>query len=126
MTSPYEPAGPSGPAVPPPAGDVTSDDRLWALLAYVISPIVPIIILLMEDKKNRPFLKAHTFQALAAGVVILVVTMVLGIIPLVGCVAPILALAGWVYLIYLGIQAYNGQYVTIPVITDFVKKQGWA
>jgi hypothetical protein len=29
-------------------------------------------------------------------------------------------------MIYWGIQAYQGNYVTIPVITDFVKKQGWA
>ena len=35
----------------------TDDDKLWALLAYVFSPLVPIIIFLMEDKKERPFLK---------------------------------------------------------------------
>ena len=52
------------PAPETPAQDpgVTSDDKLWAMLAYLLSPIVPIIILLMEDKKNRPFLKAHTVQ----------------------------------------------------------------
>jgi hypothetical protein len=33
----------------PPTGDITSDDKLWALLAYVLSPLIPIIILLMED-----------------------------------------------------------------------------
>ncbi len=44
--------------------EVTSDDKLWALLAYVLTPLVPVIILLMEDKKNRPFLKAHNVQAL--------------------------------------------------------------
>lgn len=32
--------------------DVTSDDKLWALLCYVIPIIVPIIVLLMEEKKN--------------------------------------------------------------------------
>ena len=35
---------------------VTSDDKLWAALAYVLTPLIPIIILLMEDKKNRPFI----------------------------------------------------------------------
>ena len=37
------------------SGDVTSDDKLWAALAYVFTPIVPIIILVMADKKDRPF-----------------------------------------------------------------------
>ena len=33
--------------------EITSDDKLWALLAYILSPLVPIIILVMEDKKNQ-------------------------------------------------------------------------
>ena len=55
-----------------PMMEATSDDKLWALLAYVLTPIVPIIILLMEDKKNRPFIRAHNAQALAWGLVNLV------------------------------------------------------
>jgi len=31
-----------------------------------------------------------------------------------------------VIVIYFGIQAYNGKLVEIPVITNFVKQQGWA
>jgi uncharacterized protein len=104
----------------------TSDDRLWALLAYLFTPVVPIVILLMEEKKNRPFIKAHNFQALVAGIALVVVLTVVGIIPLVQCLTPILALVGWVYLIYVGIQAYNGKYVTIPFLTNFVKQQGWS
>ncbi|MBE2224333.1 MAG: hypothetical protein IAF02_22525, partial [Anaerolineae bacterium] len=30
--------------------DVTADDKLWALLAYVLTPLIPIIIMLMADK----------------------------------------------------------------------------
>ena len=43
--------------------EISSDDRLMAALAYVFSPLVPIIFLLMEDKKNRPFIKAHVGRA---------------------------------------------------------------
>ena len=50
----------------------TAADKLWALSAYVFTPIIPIVILLMEDKKNRPFLRAHNAQALAWGIVNLV------------------------------------------------------
>lgn len=102
--------------------DVTPDDRLWALLDYIFTPIVPVIVLLMEDKKNRPFLRAHTVQALAWGVVVYVISFVLSFVIIGACIG----LLGLIVNIYWGIQAYNGKYVNIPVITDFVKKQGWA
>lgn len=103
-------------------GDITSDDKLWALLAYVFSPLVPVIILLMEDKKNRPFLKVHTMQALVLGVINLVLAVVLGWLIFTVCINVGL----WVYSIYLGYSAYQGQEVSIPVVTDLVKNQGWA
>jgi uncharacterized protein len=121
MTSQYEPTGPTGPTITPPPDDVTSDDKLWALLAYIFTPVVPIILLLMEDKKNRTFIRAHNYQALALGV-IQVVLWALSFT----CVTAILGLLLFVAQIYWGIQAYNGNYVTIPVVTDFIKRQGWA
>ncbi len=103
--------------------EITSDDKLWGLLCYIFSPIVPIIILLIEDKKNRPFLKAHTVQALVLGVVLWLINSFLTPVLFIGCVT---GLATIVLMIYYGIKAYNGEYITIPVITDFVKNQGWA
>lgn len=102
--------------------DVTSDDKLWSLLAYILTPIVPIIILLMEDKKNRPFIRAHNMQALVVGVVNVVIGLFLSWTVVLACV-PLLI---WVACIYWGIQAYNGKMVEIPVITNLVKNQGWA
>ncbi|MFW5942493.1 MAG: DUF4870 domain-containing protein [bacterium] len=104
-----------------PQGEVTSDDKLWALLAYVLTPIVPIIILLLEDKKNRPFIRAHNAQALAWGIVSIIVGAIIGAVL---CGIPYLVM--WAIGIYWGWQAYQGQTVNIPVITDFVKQQGWA
>jgi uncharacterized membrane protein len=102
-------------------GDVTSDDKLWALLAYLVSPIVPVIILLMEDKKNRPFIKAHNVQALIVGLINA------GLVFLAWLIIPIcLNVVISIYLIYCAIQAYQGKLINIPVITDFVKGQGWA
>ena len=49
--------------------EITSDDKLWALLAYIFTPLIPLVILLMPDKKDRPFLKAHNMQALILGVI---------------------------------------------------------
>ena len=82
--------------------------------------------MLMQDIKNLPYVKLHNFQALAAGIALWVVVMVLGIIPVVNCLTPILALIGWIYLIYIGVQGYNGKFVKIPVLYDFVQKQGWS
>jgi uncharacterized protein len=113
-------------AVEPARSVAPGDNKLWALLAYVLSPVVPIIILVMEDKKNQPDLKPHTMQALMAGIAIIVITFVLGVIPLIGCLSPIVGLVGWIAMIYWGFQAYNGKPVTIPVVTNLVQKQGWA
>ncbi len=106
---------------PPVAPDATSDDRLWALLDYIFTPIVPIILMFMEDKKNRPFIKAHNAQALVLGIV-QVVFWVLSFT----CITAILAIILFIIQIYWGIQAYNGKYVNIPVISNLVKNQGWA
>lgn len=96
--------------------DVTSDDKLWAALAYVFSPLVPIIIFLMEDKKNRPFIRAHNAQALVLGIVYIILTSVT-----VGCLGIL-----WFVMLYWGYKAYQGEMVEVPVISNFVKGQGWA
>ena len=106
----------------PAAEEITSDDKLWALLAYIFAPLVSIIIMLMEDKKNRPFLRKHSAQALVLGIVGIVLTIVSWITIVLAC----LPMLWWVYLIYLGIQAYQGKDVNVPLVTDFVKNQGWA
>jgi uncharacterized membrane protein len=104
------------------SADATSDDKLWVLLAYILTPLVPIIILLMQDKKDRPFIKAHNFQALAVGLVNVVLCVVVGWTVVGLCLPGIL----WLLCVYWGIQGYNGKYVNIPLITNFVKNQGWA
>jgi len=102
--------------------EITSDDKLWALLTYIFTPLVPIIILLMEDKKGRPFIKAHNAQALVVGVINVLLSVFLGWTLVLACVPLIL----WLVFIYWGVKAYQGEYVTIPVVTDWVKNQGWA
>jgi uncharacterized membrane protein len=102
-----------------PSYEVTSDDKLWAALGYVFSPLVPIILLFLEDKKNRPFIKAHTMQALILGVVMVVVTPILATVT---CgVGTIL----WILMLYLAYKAYQGQVFDLPVISNFVRQQGW-
>ena len=101
---------------------ITSDDKLWALLSYLFSPIIPIVVLLMDDKKNRPWLKKHAIQALIWTVAVGIISGILAII----IIGFLVAVAGAVFSIIWAIKAYNGEDVNIPVISDFVKKQGWA
>ena len=104
------------------SSDVTSNDKLLVLLGYIFSPLVPIIVLFMEDKKNRPFIRAHNAQALVLGVIEIILYVVLGWTLFLACIPFLL----WIYMIYAGIQGYQGKYVTVPVVTNFVKNQGWA
>ncbi|MBN1370557.1 MAG: DUF4870 domain-containing protein [Anaerolineaceae bacterium] len=101
--------------------EITSDDKLWALLAYIFTPLIPIVILLMPDKKERPFLKAHNMQALILGVIEWVINFALSFV-VVGCVTSVITI---IVNIYLGVKANKGETFEIPVITNFVKNQGW-
>lgn len=103
---------------------VTSDDKLVALLAYVLTPIAPLVILLMEDKKSRPFIRAHNAQALIWGIIIIAVSIVTSPVSVFCLFAPSFIL--WAIGVYWGIKAYQGEMVRIPVVTDFTKNQGWA
>lgn len=99
----------------PMSPEITSDDKLWAALSYVI-PLIAIVVLFMEDKKSRPYIKFNAVQSI-------VVTVVLSIIATVtfGCGSVLfLVLLWWAY------QAYQGQDVRIPMISDFIRNQGWA
>ena len=110
------------------ANSPTSEDRLWAALAYLFSPLAPIIILLLEDKKDRPYIKEHNVQALVYGIALYVMWSFIGLLTLgfIGlCLIPI-GIAASLYEIYLAYKAYQGESIEIPVITNFVKNQGWA
>lgn len=106
----------------PVSTDITQDDKLWALLSYIFSPLIPIIVLLMEEKKKRPFIKYHAVMSLVLGIIMFILYAVLGWIFVGLC----LGLALYVYMIYIGIKAYGGETMVVPVISDWIKKQGWA
>jgi uncharacterized membrane protein len=103
--------------------DITSDDKLWAALGYPI-PLIPIIVLLMEDKKGRPFIKFHAVQSLAFNIAIWILIFIISAVTLgFGAIcAPLL----WLVTLWPAYDSYQGNYTELPVITNFIKKQGWA
>jgi uncharacterized membrane protein len=91
---------------------LTTEDKQWALLSYLVPPLSSLAILFIEDKAKRPFLKYHALLSLALGAVGTVLF----------CVYPLV----WFYCIYLGIRAYQGQDVVVPFLSDWIEQQGWA
>ena len=108
--------------VAPESTEITDEDKLWALLSWIIW-IIAIVALLMEDKKARPFIKYNAVMSLVVGAIGTIISGVLSPVFGIGCVV---ALAYFVYVIYLGVQSYQGKWVTVPWLTEFVKNQGWA
>jgi uncharacterized membrane protein len=102
--------------------DVTSDDKLWAALGYPIF-IIAIIMLFMEDKKNRPFIKFHAVQSLALNLVAWVITIIVSAVTFgIGAIcAPVVFLL----LIWPAVLAYQGKYFEVPVVTKFLRGQHW-
>jgi uncharacterized membrane protein len=109
----------------PVAGQVTDDDKLWGLLSWLpwVGWILAIIALLVEPQKDRPFVRYHAIQALAVNLVLSVLLFVLSIVTLGICafIFPVV----WLGLLYPAFKAYQGEWVEIPVVTDFCKNQGW-
>ena len=107
----------------PMSPNITDDDKLWAMLSYLI-PLIAIVVLFMEDKKARKFIKYHSVQALAFFVVYFILAAILSAITL-GILAFIVGPLAFVLYIVFCIKAYQGQWFEIPWLTNFCKKQGW-
>ncbi len=107
----------------PGSSQVTSDDKLWSALGYPI-PLIPIIVLLMEEKRARPFIKFHAVQSLVFNLVLWVLIFIISAVTLgFGALcAPLL----WLVTLWPAIDSYRGNYTEVPVITNFIKGQGWA
>lgn len=103
--------------------ETTSDDRLWAALGYPI-PIIALVLLFMEEKKDIPFLRFHAVQSIALNIAVWVVIVILVAITfgVAGLCAPLF----WFVTLWPAYDAFKGNYTEIPVITKFLKNQGWA
>ena len=99
--------------------EITSDDRIWAALSWIpitpLWPIFAIIALLIEDKKDRAFIRYNAVLSIVTGVVLIPLSIVTC-----GCAALI-----YLVFFYWAFVAYQGQVVEIPFVTDFARNQGW-
>lgn len=103
---------------------LTSDDKTWGGLSYI--PIVGLVVLFLQDKASRPFIKKQAVQSVALGAIVFAANILLGWIPIIGWLFSFVISIGYaIYSIMNLIKALNGKDVDIPVITEFVRKQGW-
>lgn len=142
-----EPLPPAG-AVPPPrtpvaASTATSsvdNDRIMAALAWFTMvilqlPLLSVIMLLADPNKNQSFQRYHAVTSIvfwAAAIIYEILAAILytvaGIVTLgcgLVCLWPIFFVPHAIALYYT-YEAYMGREPVIPVITDFVRQQGWA
>lgn len=109
------------------------NDRLMGALAYIVALILPLIILLSETGKMRPFQKYHAVQSLALSVVSVVWLLLVFIATLIasaicaplGCILGVLYLAPLVPMVWAAYHAYNGEWLEIPALTQFLRDQKW-
>lgn len=118
----------------PPTEEITENDKLMAALSYIIVVIVPLIILLSENLKDRPYQRYHAITSLALAVVYIIYEAVISLFYCGATVITggILGLCLWIVFflpfipaLYYAYLSYQGQYFEIPVLTDFIKNQGW-
>ncbi len=110
----------SASATPPQVGGLSQN--VAAALAYLW--IVAILWLVIEPFNKNRFVRFHSFQALAFGVVSIVVSIVLGFIPILGWVIGIFwSLAVFALWLVCLVKAYGNQWFKLPVIGDFAEQQ---
>ncbi len=106
---------------------VTSEDRMWAALAWLpaIGWLFALLVLLMENNRNRPFQRFHAVNALGVAIVLAVLNVVLSFLVVGLVVSCPLSLAALAYQVYMAVQAYQGQWKEVPWLTQFARQQGW-
>lgn len=125
--------------------NATSEDRLIALLCYwsqILMPVVmPVIVLLSESGKRRPFQRHHAAQSLGLtgtfiGLLLatfLGVAVVGAILPPIGflfglialCLSPIAYFMAITAYVFYGWQSNKGKRFSIPILSKFLRRKGW-
>jgi uncharacterized membrane protein len=99
--------------------ELTSEDRMWAALSWLpitpLWPVLAVVALLMENTKDRPFVRYNAVVSIATGVILIPLTIIT-----IGCAAIL-----YFVFFYWAYQAYQGQEVTVPIVSDWVRNQGW-
>ena len=144
MTQPSPQPSP-GPAAQPFAGvpapdELTADDKLWGMLAYLIFPLLIGAIIALVTRSASKFVKFHALQMIFLAIAVFLIYFALWIVLLVFMFIPginvimailmipiygLLCLAFLGAIIYLALKANSGLIVRLPVIGDLAYKNAY-
>lgn len=98
------------------------DENVAGLLSYVFGFVTGIIFFVLE--KESRFVKFHAMQSILLSAAFLVLSTVLGFIPILGWLVLLLlspvAFVLWIVMMY---KAYKHQWFKLPVVGDIAEKQ---
>ena len=98
------------------------DENVEGALCYVLGFITGIVFLVME--KDNKFVRFHAMQSIVTFLALFVISMVIGIIPVLGwMLSGLLGLVGLVLWLLLMFKAYQGEMYKLPIAGDLAEKQ---
>ena len=106
------------------AGDKTSmglEQNIAGLLSYVLGWITGLVFFLLE--KENKFVRFHAMQSIIVFGGLTVISIVIGVIPLLGwLVSSLLSILALVLWILLMIKAYQNVWFKLPLVGDLAEK----
>ncbi|MFZ3382948.1 MAG: DUF4870 domain-containing protein [Candidatus Methanoperedens sp.] len=98
------------------------DENIEGLLCYFLGFITGILFLVLE--KDNKFVRFHAMQSIVISVVFIVISVIIGMIPIIGWVlSPLIGLVGLILWLLLMFKAYKGEKYKLPIAGDFAEKQ---
>lgn len=92
-----------------------------ALLSYLVGFISGIVFLVIE--KENKFVRFHAMQSVIVSGALFVLQIVLGFIPFLVMLSPLVGLLGIALWVILMVKAYQGEIFKLPVIGDIAEKK---
>ena len=107
------------------AGNV--HDKAWLIAAYIVPYMISGIVVLFLKGGSDSKAKLHSFQSIFLGIAMIVIAIVFDMLSftgifLMGTIGALLVVFLWLYGIYVGLEAYSGRDVVMPVITDYARR----
>ncbi|MFO8240914.1 MAG: DUF4870 domain-containing protein [Dissulfuribacterales bacterium] len=97
------------------------DQNIEAILCYVLGWLTGILFLLLE--KENQFVRFHAMQSLVVFLFLFVLILVVGWIPVIGLLSPVIFLLSVILWILLMVKAFQGDMYKLPWAGDFAEKQ---
>lgn len=100
--------------------DKGRDEKALFIIAYFLEIITGIIILFLKGGQDKR-LGFHSMQSIFLGAFSVVIAILFGIFML-QYVATAINLLIWLYGMYVGLEAYGGRDIKIPIISGYAER----